>query len=65
MLSSEFGGNEEVFEQQMKKFKGRTKTIAPDNLTKAATLKGELASLRKTIVGLPGKMVKNELAQAQ
>ena len=40
MLSSELEGNEEVFEHQMQKFKGRTQTIAPDNLTKAASLKG-------------------------
>ena len=40
MLSSEVGFNEEVFEQQMQKLKGRAQTIAPDNLSKAASLKG-------------------------
>ena len=48
----------------MKKIKGHTKTISLDNLTKAATLKGEMASLRKSIEGLPGKKAKNEKAQA-
>ena len=64
MLSSDLGANEQVFEEQMKKFKSRTKTIAPDNLSKAASLKGELANLRKTIVGLPAKQVNEEVAKA-